>query len=261
MAGFVLNCGVLVAFEGIDGAGKTTQARLLRERLVEAGFDVVSTKEPTNGPHGQAIRASAQNGRLPVEEELRLFMLDRQEHVEQLIKPAVQRGDIVIVDRYYLSTVAYQGARGMDPEELRLMNEAIAPVPDLLVILDVEPDVGLARIRGRGDEADLFENRDALAASRAIFNTMTGSHVLRLDAGYPIEELAGIIAERLWSGPLASRMGARDHLRASVLERTAGIGQAIDDIVANPSLAPGERLNQIREAAYAHAPSDRAILP
>ncbi len=179
--------GILVALEGVDGAGKTTQARELAAALTKAGIPFVTTKEPTGGPWGVKIRASAQTGRLPLEEELAAFLADRREHVAELINPALEAGKVVIIDRYYPSTVAYQGARGLDPDELLRVN-AFAPKPDVLLILDVAPNVGLARVRSRGDVADLFEKEDELARARAIFLKLAGdpqTHVL--DATQPLE--------------------------------------------------------------------------
>jgi dTMP kinase len=160
--------GLLIAIEGIDGAGKTTQARELAAALTRAGVPYITTKEPTGGPWGAKIRSSAQTGRLPIEEELAAFLADRREHVEQLINPALTAGTTVIIDRYYPSTVAYQGARGLDPDELLRIN-AFAPKPDVLLILDVPPQVGLGRVRSRGDVADLFEKEDELTRAREIF--------------------------------------------------------------------------------------------
>jgi dTMP kinase len=160
--------GLLVAFEGIDGAGKTTQAARLQALLTANGVDVLSTKEPTGGPWGRKIRQSATTGRLPPAQELEAFLEDRKEHVRDELLPALAAGQLVIVDRYYPSTVAYQGARGMDPLEL-LRQNAFAPTPDVCVVLDVEPRLGLSRVSRRGDVADLFEKEDALAAARSIF--------------------------------------------------------------------------------------------
>jgi dTMP kinase len=174
--------GVLVAFEGIDGSGKTTQAERLARHLRDAGFAVVLTKEPTRGPHGAKLRASASTGRLDPEAEVALFEADRREHVAQVIQPALARGEVVIVDRYFFSTAAYQGARGLDPEVILARNEAFAPAPDLLVLLEIPVAVGLARIRQRGDGAgNLFEREDALAACDAIFRRLERSYVVRID--------------------------------------------------------------------------------
>jgi dTMP kinase len=186
--------GILVVFEGIDGAGKTTQAALLAERLSALGVEVVRTKEPTNGPWGQKVRASASTGRLAPADELHAFVEDRKEHVAGLIRPALAAGKAVIVDRYYFSTAAYQGARGADPDELIRTNEAFAPKPDLLVLLTVTPQVGIARIGQRGDVSNLFEREEDLARSAAIFARLDGSYLLRLDGNRSIAELADDIA-------------------------------------------------------------------
>ena len=203
-----LPTGILVAIEGIDGAGKTTQAAMLKERLHEAGLAVIGTKEPTSGPWGQKLKQSAKEGRLGPEEELRLFMLDRREHIEGLIAPALQAGTVVVVDRYYLSSAAYQGARGMDPTRIIEDNEAFAPRPDLLVILDVVPRVGLARIRSRGDEANLFEREDLLAQSAAIFRALPIPAVV-LDGALPLQSIHEQIVSLVLEGPLFQRLCLR----------------------------------------------------
>ena len=202
-----LSQGILIAFEGIDGAGKTTQVERLTTRLSELGYDVKRTKEPTNGEYGTELRASAASGRLPIERELELFLLDRAQHVEQLIQPTLDSGGIVIVDRYYFSTVAYQGARGLDPAELLERNEAFAPQPDLLFVLDVDVEVGLRRIRARGDVANHFEDADNLARCRRIFQTFEGQHVVAIDASVAIDDVESIVWERLT--PLLAERAAR----------------------------------------------------
>lgn len=180
--------GLLVAFEGIDGAGKTTQVDRLVEYLTDRGVPLVRTKEPTNGPWGTRIRQSAVTGRMSPNEELEAFLQDRREHVRQTIAPALADGQVVVVDRYYYSTVAYQGARGLDPHELLAAN-AFAPVPDLLFLLDIPPDVGLARVSGRGDKADLFEDLDNLSKARAIFLNLRSPIIHLLDGRDPVDSL------------------------------------------------------------------------
>ena len=178
--------GLLIAFDGIDGTGKTTHSGLLAEFFRDAGRAVVSSKEPTDGPWGAKLRATAATGRLPAEEELELLLRDRRDHVEQLIAPALAAGKVVILDRYYFSTMAYQGSRGMDPADIRRQNEAFAPVPDLLFILDLDVDTALSRIGGRGDTANEFEKHESLSKCRDVFMTLAGepfAHVIPTDQG------------------------------------------------------------------------------
>lgn len=182
--------GLLIAFEGIDGAGKSTQIARLAQALRAAGATVVTTREPTQGPWGQRLRDSATTGRLSPEDELALFIQDRTEHVATLIRPALERGDVVLVDRYYYSSMAYQGARGLDPEAIRVANEAIAPRPDRVVLIEVPVEAGLARVRSRGAAADLFEREDALRRVTAIFQGLQGDHILRFDGTQDVDTLA-----------------------------------------------------------------------
>jgi dTMP kinase len=106
--------GILLAVDGIDGAGKTTQVKLLADALRAAGENVLASKEPTDGQWGRRLRQSAQNGRLSLEDELHAFIEDRKEHVATTILPALAAGSVVLLDRYFYSTIAYQGARGAD---------------------------------------------------------------------------------------------------------------------------------------------------
>ena len=188
--------GSLIVFEGIDGAGKTTQARHLAQALAARGHEVVSTKEPTDGPAGSRLRASARTGRLPAEEELALFVEDRRAHVHDRIAPALARGAVVIVDRYYFSTAAYQGARGLDWHEILALHETFAPRPDRLILLDVDPGVGVSRVRSRDVVENAFEREEDLRVARGIFLQIPGEFVRRFDAGLPEEELrAEILAD------------------------------------------------------------------
>jgi dTMP kinase len=161
--------GIFIVIEGIDGTGKSTQSKRLAEWFRSRGREVVLSREPTDGPWGKKLRESATTGRLSAEEELECFLNDRREHVEMSIKPALAEGKVVILDRYYFSTMAYQGARGFDPAEIRLRNEAFAPQPDLLLILDLSVESAHGRIGARGDTANEFEQRDTLSRCREIF--------------------------------------------------------------------------------------------
>jgi dTMP kinase len=161
--------GILIAVEGIDGAGKTTQVDRLCDILSRVGETVVRSKEPTNGPHGRRLRESAQTGRLDAHEELQAFIADRREHVRNVIKPALSRGETVVLDRYFYSTIAYQGERtGHHPCELyQDMREF--PTPDITFLIDVSPEIGLHRVSGRGDIPNEFERAAALTTIRGLF--------------------------------------------------------------------------------------------
>lgn len=161
--------GLLVAVEGIDGAGKTTIAGLLAQWCGERGLGCMISKEPTGLKWGNELRKSAKEGRLEIDREIELFILDRRDHVRRAIAPALQEGSIVILDRYYWSSAAYQGARGADWQQIIQRNEEFAPRPDLVLVLDIEPDGGLERIKGRGDRPNLFETKKSLMLSRQIF--------------------------------------------------------------------------------------------
>ena len=179
--------GFFLVLEGIDGSGKSTLARQLSAWLQERGREVITSREPTDGPHGTALRKSATTGRLSLEAELNLFLKDRAEHVATLISPALARGAVVILDRYYFSTAAYQGARGLDPQAIIDANEKFAPVPDLVLLLDLDPAAGSARIHRRGDTLDDFEALDYQREVRRIFRSLDRPFIHRIDAARSAE--------------------------------------------------------------------------
>ena len=174
--------GFLLVLEGIDGSGKSTLARSLAQWLRESGREVITSREPTDGPHGTALRQSAKAGRLSIQDEFDLFLKDRAEHVEKLIAPAMARRAVVILDRYYFSTAAYQGARGLDPLAIIAANEKFAPIPDLVLLLDLDPSAGAARIHRRGDTLDDFEALDYQREVRRIFLALDRPFIRRVDA-------------------------------------------------------------------------------
>jgi dTMP kinase len=177
-----LRKGILVVLEGIDGSGKTTQARSLLRRLRSRGWEAVFFREPTRGQWGREIkRKAARDGSLTPGEELALFIKDRRENVETNLKPALKTGKVVVLDRYYFSTIAYQGAKGIDPGRIRRLNEAFAARPDLVIVLDVDAGAGLARIAGRKTRDELFEREDYLARVREIFRGLRGRNIIHLD--------------------------------------------------------------------------------
>jgi len=155
----------------------------LDERLQRQGYDVICLKEPTEGIWGQKLRQLAQHGRQEISPatELEWFLLDRREDVEHNIRPALARGQIVVLDRYYFSTIAYQGALQLDPEEIRTRNEAFAPPPDLLFLLHLPLAQGWQRVQQR-DTLSHFERLDYLERVAALFDAMDFPYLRRIDA-------------------------------------------------------------------------------
>jgi dTMP kinase len=197
-----LNRGILIAIEGIDGAGKTTQVRILSETLARAGLSVVTLKEPTDGQWGQKIRTLATKGRnLSPRDEMLLFLNDRLEDVERNIRPSLAERKIVLMDRYYLSNIAYQGAIGLDTTEIRTTNEKFAPVPDLVLILDVAPSIGQSRlVNGRKETPNHFESEEYLEKVRREFQRMQHhKNVQVIDGSRPIWDVAESVANSVHS--------------------------------------------------------------
>jgi len=204
-----LSRGLLIVFEGVDGAGKTTQVHFLDERLRREGYDVICLKEPTEGPWGQKLRQLAQHGRQAISPatELEWFLQDRREDVERNIQPALTRCQIVVLDRYYFSTIAYQGALQLNPVEILARNTAFAPPPDLLFLLHLPAAQGLQRVRQRGALSH-FERLDYLERVAAIFAAMDFPYLRRIDANAD----AQTIQEHIWQEvrPLLAQAGKTD---------------------------------------------------
>lgn len=165
--------GIFISLEGGEGAGKTTQISLLRDSLVERGYDVVTTREPGGTPEGEKIRnllVQRDGGAWTPMAEILLFLSAREMHVERLIKPALAAGKIVISDRFLDSTLAYQGyGHGFDLEKIQSLSALALNdfAPDLTFILDVDPKVGLGRSNrrlgaeeGEKNKEDRFERLD-----------------------------------------------------------------------------------------------------
>ncbi len=190
--------GRLVAFEGLDGAGKSTQLARLARVLRARGREVVETREPGDGPAGRRLRELARAGRrLAPDLELDLFLEDRREHVARVIAPALAAGRWVLTDRYTLSTVAYQGARGLDWREILARCEAEFPRPDLALLLEVDPARGLERARGRGAGLEAFERRGTLERVAAIYRALELPWVERIDANASPDAVHAAVLERV----------------------------------------------------------------
>ena len=155
-----------ITLEGGEGAGKSTQAALLASRLNDHGLDVVSTREPGGSPGAESIRAllvtGAQDRWSPVTETLLMYAA-RRDHIERLIRPALKRNATVICDRFIDSTRAYQGVAGGVPAGLIDALETLTldgVWPDLTLIFDLPPEIGLARAASRGTKDVRFETKD-----------------------------------------------------------------------------------------------------
>lgn len=217
---FTIPGGFLLAVEGIDGVGKSAQVQAVARILQGRNIDCVVTREPTASTWGKLLRDSASKGRLSAAEELHAFLEDRKEHVRELIRPSLEAGKVVITDRYYFSTVAYQGARGFDPVELLRMNEEIAIEPHLLVLIDLDPESSLARIGNRDGMANHFETVSQLARSREIFLSLTKPYLFRVDG-----------------------LGRPDDIRDQIL--LAFLRTATARVMGNEALAHHDKLNTI----------------
>ncbi len=182
--------GCLVVFEGIDGTGKSTQIQLLAAYLRGLGYDVITDYEPTRGKWGMKVREAALAGdRLGIEEEINCLLQDRREHVRDLIEPALARGTWVLLDRYYLSMMAYQGASGVRVEDIREWNEAFATVPDIAFWLDIPIETAVERMRARGNVADAFEQEPFLQACKDIYSAMEMPWLHRVEADESIDDV------------------------------------------------------------------------
>ena len=186
-----MNRGLLIVFEGIDGSGKSTQCRMLADLLNKKGIANISLAEPTRGKWGMKIRQLLAKGRndISANEELEWFMNDRREDVKQNIEPALKAGKVVLMDRYYFSTAAYQGALGFDPEKIRVDNERFAPIPDRVLIFHNSPEKSLERIESSREEKSAFEKRDYLIEVQTIFKSFTGPNIRYVSSDSSLEKV------------------------------------------------------------------------
>jgi dTMP kinase len=216
----IQNPGLFIAFEGGDGAGKSTQAAQLAGALESRGLKVLRTREPGGTPIGEKLRSLVLDhghGHIDAHTEALIFAASRAAHAGQVIRPALERGDIVLTDRYIDSSVAYQGAgRGLGTEAVRTVNEWATEglQPDLTVLLDVDPAVGRRR-RTAGDAAE-----DRLESEADEFHARIRDAFLQLAASRPEAYL--VLPAHLAVGELAARILAR----VDVLLSSSGRGAA-----------------------------------
>jgi dTMP kinase len=185
---------VLINLEGIDGCGKSTQSKFLMEKFEENNEKTIILKEPTNGKYGKKLWEMLSGKREATTEQiLDLFVMDRKEHVNDKINPALKKGKIVLMDRYYYSTMAYQAAAGIDVNRIRKDNE-FAPKPDIVLIFDLPVDLAMKRVIGHSI-ADVFEKEEHLEKVREAYLNLKDDPLVRIiDSTRTPEE----IFEEVW---------------------------------------------------------------
>lgn len=178
--------GLFVSFEGIDGSGKSTQARLLAQGLRAGGLEVCLTREPGGSPGAEEIRALVLQGdpeRWSAETELLLFTAARRDHLERVIRPALAAGQVVICDRFADSTRMYQGlSRGNLRGKVDALHDLMIGIePDLTLLIDMEPVAALARAKARATKEERFEDfgLDLQKRMRAGFLSLAGDYPAR----------------------------------------------------------------------------------
>jgi dTMP kinase len=182
--------GLFIVLEGIDGSGKDTHLKFLAKELREQGYTVVETAEPSMDRVGTFLKRYAKRNedRLPAESEALLYASDRFDHVKNVIRPALLRDQIVISARYYYSSMAYQGAVGVDLDWIREMNR-FALKPDLAVLLDILPEYSLHRLKRR---RSIYEDSDYLRKVREIYIRLVDEgELVKVDADRPKRVVQG----------------------------------------------------------------------
>ncbi|MBS7636843.1 dTMP kinase [Candidatus Bathyarchaeota archaeon] len=181
--------GFFICVEGLDGCGKTTQAKILMRKLRKIGYDAVYTAEPSRGKIGRFIKRYCLHGGKRVSSivEALLFAADRYEHVEAEIIPALKNGKIVISDRYLYSSLAYQGAAGLNIEWIRRINEHAIP-PNLAIFIDVEPDTVIKRLKPK---KSVMENLETQRKVREVYlKFVENGELVRVDGNKSKREVA-----------------------------------------------------------------------
>lgn len=195
--------GFVITLEGIDGAGTTTQADLLVQKLEGLGIENIRTQEPSNGLIGQIVRASLRQTEeaecIDAAGLALLFAADRLEHLERVVKPALKRGAVVVTDRSVLSSLAYQGME-LDESWVAAIN-AQAPMPHIFIWIDVPAEVSMARIDRRDGVLERYEKLELLEALARRYRTLSkqqleGVRALRIDGTMDVVQ----VAESIWTG-------------------------------------------------------------
>jgi len=181
--------GFFVCVEGLDGCGKTTHTKLLVRKLRKMRWDAVYTAEPSHGKIGQFIQKYCLHGEKrtsPIVEAL-LFAADRFEHVTKEVIPALNGGKIVVSDRYFYSSLAYQGATGLDLKWIEMVNEH-AIQPDLAIFVDVEPETVIKRLKPKKSVMENLENQRKVREVYVRF--VEKGELVRIDGNKSKKEVA-----------------------------------------------------------------------
>lgn len=184
--------GFFICIEGLDGCGKTTQTKILVEKLKKKGYDAVYTAEPSRGRIGRFIKKYCLHGdkRISSIVEALLFAADRYAHVENEILPALKNGKIVVSDRYVYSSLAYQGAAGLSLDWIRQINKHALP-PNLAIFIDVEPGTVVQRLKPK---RSVMENLETQLEVRGVYmKFVDNGELVRVDGNKPIKEVASEI--------------------------------------------------------------------
>lgn len=179
--------GKLIVIEGIDGSGKSTCAKNLTEKLNSINIKTIYTFEPTHSHYGAKLRDGMLSEDLDAEEELLLFVKDRKEHIEYMIKPALEEGYFIILDRYFYSSIAYQGAKGIDINRIINMHKDFIVKPDIVFIFHLPIDIALNRIISKRGIADRFENETYLKKVDKIFHSFNEPFIYHIDTDKDIK--------------------------------------------------------------------------
>ena len=179
--------GKLIVIEGIDGSGKSTCAKNLAEKLNSINIKTIYTFEPTHSHYGAKLREGMLSEDLDTEEELLLFVKDRKEHIEYMIKPALEEGYFIILDRYFYSSIAYQGAKGIDINRIINMHKDFIIKPDIVFIFHLPIDIALNRIISKRGIADRFENETYLKKVDKIFHSFNEPFIYHIDTDKDIK--------------------------------------------------------------------------
>ncbi|UCH69996.1 MAG: dTMP kinase [Candidatus Bathyarchaeota archaeon] len=184
--------GTFICIEGLDASGKTTQARRLVRELRRRGFQTIYTTEPSSGEIGKFIRnyILERKKRVPIAVEALLFAVDRVDHLERKVKPALEKGKIVVSDRYVYSSLAYQGAAGLDLNWIEEINRSVI-TPDLAIYLDVPPEVVVKRMKRKRSVMERLQIQQKV--QRVYMKFVKDRRLIRIDGNRPKDDVSSAI--------------------------------------------------------------------